>query len=445
MDKEIYFDPKLTRDDRLVLESLAGDIRAQEATATTTTSNNDTKRQKKQSSSSSASSKDEALVAMMENTNTPGTAEFEPTVFTSWDYADIDWKAPFNAWVLAPYVRIAKGIVRKETDVVMLTHILLYFTTSVPSALALFFWRFHWVHGLAHFAMQATFVGTYTLMMHQHIHMRGVLNKKFALFDGLFPYITDPLMGHTWNTYFYHHVKHHHIEGNGPNDLSSTLRFQRDSFRHFLMYLGRFYFFVWFDLTFYFVRTHKYVLACKTLFWELGNYAFYITLFRINPRATFCVYLLPFFLMRLGLMVGNWAQHAFVDHDEPDSDYRSSITLVDVQSNRHSYNDGYHTSHHLNPLRHWRDHPKSFLKGKEQYAAQGALVFHNIDYMILTVRLLMKDYKTLAKCLIPIGPEQIAMTMEERAAFLKDHTRQFTEEEIARKFKVNSSATVESK
>lgn len=372
MDKEIYFDPKLTRDDRLVLESLAGDIRAQEATASTSISN--TKKQKKQSVSPTASSNDEALVALMENTNTPGTAEFEPTVFTSWDYADIDWKAPFNAWVLAPYVRIAKGIVRKETDVVMVTHILLYLTTSLPSALALFFWRFHWVHGLAHFAMQATFVGTYTLMMHQHIHMRGVLDKKFALFDGVFPYITDPLMGHTWNTYFYHHVKHHHVEGNGPNDLSSTLRFQRDSLGHFLMYLGRFYFLVWLDLPLYFLRTRKYVLAGKTLFWEVGNYAFYITLFKINPRATFCVFLLPFFLMRLGMMVGNWAQHAFVDHDEPDSDYRSSITLVDVQSNRHSYNDGYHTSHHLNPLRHWRDHPKSFLKGKEQYAAQGALV-----------------------------------------------------------------------
>lgn len=62
--------------------------------------------------------------------------------------------------------------------------------------------------------------------------------------------------------------------------------------------------------------------------------------------------------------------------------------------------------------------------------------------MILTVRLLMKDYKTLAKCLVPIGPEQIAMTMEERAAFLKDHTRQFTEEEIARKFKVTGGAAV---
>jgi hypothetical protein len=29
-------------------------------------------------------------------------------------------------------------------------------------------------------------------------------------------------------------------------------------------------------------------------------------------------------------MVGNWGQHAFVDNEEPDSDYRSSITLIDV-------------------------------------------------------------------------------------------------------------------
>lgn len=29
-------------------------------------------------------------------------------------------------------------------------------------------------------------------------------------------------------------------------------------------------------------------------------------------------------------MVGNWGQHAFVDKDEPDSDFRSSITLIDV-------------------------------------------------------------------------------------------------------------------
>lgn len=105
-----------------------------------------------------------------------------------------------------------------------------------------------------------------------------------------------------------------------------------------------------------------------------------------------------------------------------------------LQSNRHCFNDGYHTSHHLNPLRHWREHPVSFMKTKELYASQHALVFHNIDYIMITVRLLMKDYQTLAKCMVPIG-SQVSMTLEERAALLRRHTRRFTEEEVCKKFK----------
>jgi hypothetical protein len=46
----------------------------------------------------------------------------------------------------------------------------------------------------------------------------------------------------------------------------------------------------------------------------------------------------------------------------------------------------------------------------------------------------MKDYDTLAKCLVPIGAKQIAMTHEERMAMLKSHTRAFSEEEIIEKF-----------
>ncbi len=85
--------------------------------------------------------------------------------------------------------------------------------------------------------------------MHQHIHMRGVLAKKFPLtiLDRIFPHILDPLMGHTWNSYYHHHVKHHHVEGNGPDDLSSTIRYQRDDVFHFLHYLGRFMLLVWLE------------------------------------------------------------------------------------------------------------------------------------------------------------------------------------------------------
>lgn len=64
---------------------------------------------------------------------------------------------------------------------------------------------------------------------------------------------------------------------------------------------------------------------------EIGNYAFLYFLFRfVNTRATIFVFLIPLALMRLALMTGNWGQHALVDELEPDSDFRSSITLIDV-------------------------------------------------------------------------------------------------------------------
>lgn len=168
-------------------------------------------------------------------------------------------------------------------------------------------------------------------MKHQHIHMRGVLSKKYAFVDELFPYVLDPLMGHTWNSYYYHHVKHHHVEGNGPNDLSSTIRYQRDSVLDFMHYVGRFYFLIWFDLPRYFLSTRKPGLAIRAAGWEIGNYVFlYIIFNHVNARATAFAFLIPLAFMRLALMTGNWAQHALVDEVEPNSDFRSSITLIDV-------------------------------------------------------------------------------------------------------------------
>lgn len=100
-----------------------------------------------------------------------------------------------------------------------------------------------------------------------------------------------------------------------------------------------------------------------------------------------------------------------------------------VQSNRFSFNDGYHTSHHLNPRRHWRDHPAAFIKQKDRYAEERALVFRNVDYIFITVNLLRKKYIHLAKCLIPIG-DQVNMTLEERAEMLRTRTRRFRHADI---------------
>lgn len=75
----------------------------------------------------------------------------------------------------------------------------------------------------------------------------------------------------------------------------------------------------------------------------------------------------------------------------------------------------------------------AFLRQKDRYAAEHALVFRNIDYIMITVRLMRKDYDHLARCLVPMG-DQIGMTHAELAAMLRRKTRRFSEEEIKRKF-----------
>jgi hypothetical protein len=276
---------------------------------------------------------DEVDINKLKALNDPTSPDYEPSITSMWDLRDMaaNWPPAIHRHIILPYASWAKGFVRHETDVIMLTHLLLYLTTSVTSAIMLYR-NFHLLHGILHFAMQFYYMGPYTLMMHQHIHMGGVLAKTplLGLVDKAFPYILDPLMGHTWNSYYYHHVKHHHVEGNGPSDLSSTIRYQRDDVFHFLHYLGRFFFFVWFDLPLYFLKKGQIKYAIKAGGWELLNYTMLYTLYRLNSQATTFVLLCPFLLMRLGLMIGNWAQHAFVDADEPDSDFRSSITLIDV-------------------------------------------------------------------------------------------------------------------
>ncbi|KAL4888889.1 hypothetical protein BDV59DRAFT_187713 [Aspergillus ambiguus] len=361
--------------------------------------------------------------------------EFDPTAFQFWETHYLRTKLPPIIWkhILVPYISWAQKIARCPADVVMVTHLLLYLTTSIPSAVWLLCYRFTWPHGILHGIMQIYYAGGYTLMKHQHIHMNGVLASRYALLDQLFPYILDPLCGHTWNSYYYHHVKHHHVEGNGPRDLSSTMWYDRDSIVDFAKYVGRFFCLIWLDLPLYFLRVGKKPFAFKAAFWELSNYLFFYLMWRYNDsNATFCVLLLPFLVLRLGLMAGNWGQHALVDPNDPLSDFRSSITLIDVASNRFSFNDGYHTSHHLHPRRHWRAHPVALLEDRKRYTEENALVFRNIDYMMLTFKLLQKDYMYIAKRMIPIGTAQSAMTLEERAAMLRARTRKFSTEQMDR-------------
>ena len=322
MDTRLVYDKALTPADFLVLTSLEKE--AKQVLSGKELSPDVAK------SGTKLTADDATSIARLKATRNPDHAEFTPTIFLSVDGIPAFIPSTVVEYLIKPYVCLARKIVRHETDVVMLTHLILYATTSVPSAIYLFR-HFTYLHGFLHLILQGYYIGTYTLMMHQHIHQRGILTKGLALFDTIFPYLTDPLMGHTWNTYYYHHVKHHHVESNGPEDLSSTIRYQRDSIKDFLQYVGKFYFLVWLDLPLYFVRKNRPSMAVRAAGWEFGTYIFYyLMVTRVNAKAAMFVLVLPLMLVRFGLMAGNWGQHAFVDDVEPDSDFRSSITLIDV-------------------------------------------------------------------------------------------------------------------
>ena len=114
---------------------------------------------------------DAASIARLKAFNNPTDPAFQPTVFTTWDADHIP--APINDWIVRPYARIAMRIVRHPTDVVFLTHLLLYSTVNLGSA-AYLFWRFNWLHGVVHAVYTLWCAGSFTLMLHNHIHNNGM-------------------------------------------------------------------------------------------------------------------------------------------------------------------------------------------------------------------------------------------------------------------------------
>lgn len=116
----------------------------------------------------------------------------------------------------------------------------------------------------------------------------------------------------------------------GPGDLSSTIRYQRDDVFHFLHYYLRFLFFIWLELPLYFIRKGKPNLAFQAFISEVSSYIFFYAMYKLNPRAAMWAFFLPFAILRFALMVGNWGQHALVDETDPNSDFRTSITMIDV-------------------------------------------------------------------------------------------------------------------
>lgn len=286
----------------------------------------------------------------------------------------------------------------RDLPFIYLTMRILFF--MVPVGILLFMpfitgWAW-WVLAIGYLVMNnLVFKGPFGLMLHCTSH-RKWFKKEHDKLNKFLPWIVGPFFGQTPETYFSHHIGMHHPENNMPEDTSSTMFYQRDSLKSFFAYFGRFLFFGMIELVGYLKKKNRKKLIRQSLFGEIGFFLMCIVLSFVNFPATLVVFILPLLIFRLIAMMGNFAQHTFIDPEDPGNPYTNSITCINHKYNHKCWNDGYHISHHVRPALHWTEHPNHLTKNLDTYVANKALVFEGLDFLGVWLKVMRKDYDSLA-------------------------------------------------
>lgn len=267
---------------------------------------------------------------------------------------------------------------------------------------------------------QFYFKGRFGLMLHCICH-RKLFKKPHQWIHGYITWVICPLFGHAPESYFSHHLGMHHIENNLPDDTSTTMPYQRDSIKHFIKYFLHFFFLGAKETVQYLYYRKRKKLYTRLTVGELTFMLFCVFMCFVNLKATLLIFILPFLFSRLVMVLGNWTQHAFVDAMEPDNIYRSSINCINTKYNSVCWNDGYHVIHHLRPGLHYTELPGEFMKTKDLFARNKALVFDSIHYLHIFFFLITKRYDKLVDNLVNI--DNMFSSREEAIMTLKERTR----------------------
>jgi fatty acid desaturase len=347
---------------------------------------------------------------------------------------------PVDVAALWPWDKLALMFMRDARDLDFV-HFVAFASAVVIPNVYLMFTTPKWLpYGIAiHVLFLGVFTKRFVLLLHCTSH-RKVASPGWDFLNLYIPWVLGPFFGQPPDSFYLHHVWMHHVQNNGPRDLSCTLFFQRDSAWDFVQYFSRFFFLGPFQLPIYFASRGMYLHALRLVVGEFGYWAMCAYLSRINLVATLASFIVPLLLVRFGMMSGNWAQHAFISPARPYDDFTSSITTLGTFYNKFCFNDGYHTTHHLNARLHWFDMPQDIMNRAPQFIASGALIFNGLDFHDLFWCLMFKDYKKIAKAIIPLDGKE--RPEAELIALIKERVRALTPEE-ARAAALKSGVVVE--
>lgn len=323
------------------------------------------------------------------------------------------------------YDRLWLRVMNDKRDLPFIYLLTTIHLTVVPVAIILFtplltgvWW---WLAAIPYFYVsQLYFKGRFGLMFHCICH-RKCFKQPYQRLHDYITWIVCPLFGHAPEGYFSHHLGMHHIENNLEDDTSSTMAYQRDSLRDFLAYFFKFLFVGVKNTILYLYYRKRKKLYMRLTAGEYIYLAFCIAMCFVNLKATLVVFIIPLLFARLVMMLGNWTQHSFVDGNDPGNLYTSSINCINTKYNHVCWNDGYHIIHHLRPGMHYTQMPAEFLKRKDEFAKNKAIVFDGIHYLHIFTYLLTKRYDKLADNLVNIN--NMFASREEAISLMKERTK----------------------
>ncbi len=289
--------------------------------------------------------------------------------------------------------------------------------------LAVLLVHFTWWAAAAYVAAWAWLAPSVILMLHCTMHRPFI--RRPRLLGRIHVIVLTALYGIPLS-YTEHHMGMHHVEGNLPADLSSTMRFQRDNFFHFLIYFFRLLLLGPIELPLYLARHKRGNFASRVLIGEACHWALVATACFIDLRGGLVGFLLPMLTVRFLMMMGNWGQHAFIDEKDPSNSLLNSITCINSPYNHKAFNDGYHIGHHVKANRHWSEMPGDFLANLDQYAKAKAVVFERLDFFLVSLLLFTHQYGVLARRFVRL--DGVERSDEDVITFLKSRVKRIDSE-----------------
>eukprot|EP00929_Paragymnodinium_shiwhaense_P008111 TRINITY_DN112043_c0_g1_i1.p1 TRINITY_DN112043_c0_g1~~TRINITY_DN112043_c0_g1_i1.p1 ORF type:complete len:394 (+),score=48.56 TRINITY_DN112043_c0_g1_i1:163-1344(+) len=273
--------------------------------------------------------------------------------------------------------------------------------------------------GLAYAAaVTVLFIERFILMTHYAAHRSIFHNHNL---NEAISWLLSPFFGIPCGIYKLHHCIMHHIENNHALDISSTEKYQRDSWFCFFQYWVHFNVLIWLELPNYTVQTKRYRWLGSLLFGMVVYTAALAFLFTaVSPLGTVWVFMVPHAVSMSAMTFGNWAQHIFVDPDEPDSNYKLTYNCMDSDTNQRTFNDGYHIIHHVNARLHWSELPSHFHATREKHYENGALTFRDAHFMDVGIYVMTGRLQRLVeRHYVHLGPKEASPTVEEVVATLR--------------------------